>query len=130
MAPSAQPPEGKSPPACIAALDEIERRWREALSLVHAGEPTRAEREVEKASVLFTRLGGLEQLRATIDPARLADFAERMTRLSALHHELAAQSRRAQAEIVKVLESTRNGRAALRAYGSGGQLRHACDEVG
>jgi hypothetical protein len=130
MAPSAQPRDANAPAACLAALDEIERRWREALSLVHAGDATRAQREVEAAGDLFTRLGELEELRRTIDPARLADFADRMTRLSALHHELAAQSRRAQAEIVKVLESTRNGRATLRAYGSGGPLLHACDEVG
>jgi uncharacterized protein involved in exopolysaccharide biosynthesis len=130
MAPSAQARDANAQPACLAALDEIEKRWREALSLVHAGEATRAQREVEAAGELFARLGELEGLRSTIDPARLADFAERMTRLSALHHELAAQSRRAQAEIVRVLESTRNGRVALRAYGSGGPLQHACDEVG
>jgi hypothetical protein len=130
MAPSARAPDAGAPPACLAALDEIEQRWREALSLVHAGEATRAQREGEQAGELFARLGELEAVRRSIDPARLADFAERMTRLSALHHELAAQSRRAQAEIVRVLESTRHGRAALRAYGSGGPVEHSSDEVG
>lgn len=130
MAPSAPGEEAAAPPACLAALDEIERRWREALALVHAGEATRAQREVEAAGELLARLGGLDQLRASLDPARLADLAERMARLSALHHELATQSRRAQEEIVRVLESARTGREALRAYGSGGSLLHACDEVG
>jgi hypothetical protein len=130
MAPSARSSDPAAPPACLAALDEIERRWREALALVHAGEATRAQREVETAGELFTRLGELEHLRGSLDPARLADLAERMARLSALHHELALQSRRAQEEIVRVLESTRNGREALRAYGSGGPLVHACDKVG
>lgn len=130
MAPSDRVDDAGAPPRCLAVLDEIERRWREALSLVHAGEATHAQREVETAGELFARLGELEQLRGALDPARLADLAERMARLTALHQELATQSRRAQEEIVRVLESTRNGRETLRAYGSGGTLLHACDEVG
>lgn len=130
MAPSARARDASAPPSCLAALDEIERRWREALALVHAGEATRAQREVEAAGELFVRLGELEQVRRSLDPARLADLAERMARLSALHQELASQSRRAQEAIVRELEAMRNGRDALEAYASGGPRPHACDEVG
>ena len=128
MPPSAPAPEAAA--ACFAALDEIERRWRDALSLVHAGDPARAQRDVEAAGELLARLGQFEELRRRIDPQRLADLAERMTRLSALHHELAVQSRRAQDDVERALAATRQGRTALAAYGRHAAPLHACDEVG
>src|SRR5262245_11327016 len=115
MAPSARTPDAAA--ACLAALDEIERRWRDALSLVHAGDPARAQRDVEAAGDILARLGQFEELRRRINPQRLADLAERMTRLSALHHELAVQSRRAQDDVERALAATRQGRTALSAYG-------------
>jgi len=128
MARSARPPDAGA--ACFAALDEIEKRWRDALSLVHAGQPARAQRDVEAAGALLSRLGEFEELRLELDPRRLADLAERMTKLSALHHELTAQSRRAQAEVERTLASTRRGQSALVAYGRQVPSLHACDEVG
>jgi hypothetical protein len=128
MAPSARTPDAGA--ACLAALDEIERRWRDALSLVHAGDAARAQRDVEAAGDLLARLGELEELRRRIDPPRLAELAERMTRLSALHHELSVQSRRAQEEVERALASARQGKTALAAYGGQSPHFHACDEVG
>ena len=128
MAPSAQAPDAGA--ACFAALDEIERRWRDALSLVHAGDPARAQRDIEAAGDVLARLGEFEELRRKLDPRRLADLAERMARLSALHHELVIQSRRSRDDVERALASTRRGRAALDAYGRQSTPLHACDEVG
>jgi hypothetical protein len=97
---------------------------------VHAGDAARAQRDVEAAGELLARLGELEELRRRIDPPRLAELAERMTRLSALHHELSVQSRRAQEEVERALAAARQGKTALAAYGGQSPHFHACDEVG
>jgi len=130
MAPSAQPPDTGSPPKILRVFDEIEARWREALSLVLAGDAARAQREVDAAGEILARLGEIEDIKRSIDPARLAEFAGRMARLSALHGELTVQSRRAQGAVARSLGAARQGRAALDAYGTSARPLHACDEVG
>jgi hypothetical protein len=130
MAPSAQLPETAVPAASLRALDEIEARWREGLSLIHAGDPARAQREVEAAGEMLARIGDLEELRQRLDPERLANLARQMARLSALHGELTAQSRRAQTDLLRALAAARHGKLALDAYGALATGRHACDEVG
>jgi hypothetical protein len=130
MAPSARAPESSAPAAVLVVLDEIERRWRDALAHVHSGDAARAQLEVEAAERIFAQLGEIETLRRSLDPARLAELADRMSRLSALHHELTERSRSAQDEVVRALVATRQGRAALKAYGAKVQQPHEFDEVG
>lgn len=131
MGPSAPLPELDSTacPDGIGLLDEIERRWRDALSLVAADEPQAAAHEIERAGEILHHLGRLDEAAELVAPEALAAFSERMQRLSRLHHELVAASRRAQATIGRTLAQAHDGRAALRAYGPVREPDHSCDQI-
>jgi len=135
MPPSAPPPETAAERASearsvLARLDEIERRWRDALSLVLADQPGAAAHEVEAAGAALQELGSLDAVAERIEPSALAEFADRMERLTRLHHELTNASRNAQATVGRSLGETRRGRTALRAYGGEVDPSHSCDRTG
>ena len=116
-------------PEVLERLDEIERRWRDALSLVVADQPLEAAHEVERAGEVLAQLGRLDGVAELLAPTAVAAFAERMQRLSRLHRELVAASRSAQATVGRTLGEARHGRTALRAYGNEGEADHACDRI-
>jgi hypothetical protein len=131
MAPSAPPPElpAAELAGCLELLDEIERRWRDALSFVVAEDAQAAAREIERAGEILSHLGRLDQAAELLSPAALAAFTERMQRLSRLHRELVSASHSAQTSLGRALAQTRTGRAALDAYSPGESVAHACDEL-
>jgi len=128
MAPSATPPE-LAPAAALERLDGIERRWRDALSFLAADDPQAAAKEIERAGEILQHLGRPDEAAELLAPHALAAFTDRMQRLSRLHRELLAASRRAQESIGRSLAHARGGRAALKVYGADPAATHACDET-
>jgi hypothetical protein len=113
----------------FAAIDAVERCWRDALSFVAGGDATAAAEQVERAGALLARLGPLDDLAARVTAGELPRLAERVQRLSSLHTELGTASRRAQQTLRDELEAARRGRGALAAYGALVPPSHACDAI-
>ena len=114
----------------LALLDEVEARWRDALSFVAAEDPRAAAREVEQAGALLRRLGPLDAFTGSLGPGALAEATTKIGRLTRLHHRLLAASHEAQVAIGRQLGQASSGKAALAAYGEAGAPEHACDEIG
>jgi|SRR5688572_26576522 len=113
----------------VTLLEEVERRWRDALSHVAADEPAAAAREIERAGEILKHFTRLDEATELVAPATVADFSARMQRLSRLHAELVKASRRAQTKIGNSLAEARAGRAALAAYDPQRAEAHRCDEM-
>jgi hypothetical protein len=138
MAPSPPPADAIATEPAVApfraapleALDFVERRWRDALSYVLAGDVEGTAREVEAAGGALATLGSLEEARARLADDELAAFAAAAARLTRLHAELVAASRKARSAVGDELAAARRGRAALQAYAPGDDEPRRYDVTG
>lgn len=119
------------PCAELELLAEIEDGWRDALSLVLAGEAGPAAAAVERAGAALARLPPPEVTRARLDEEALVAYAARTERLMALHAQLLAASGRERDELGRELAGLDRNRATLHAYAAQvpESTRHSCDAV-
>jgi len=119
------------PCAELELLAEVEDGWRDALSLVLAGEPGPAAAAVERAGVALARLPASEVARARLGEEELVAYAARTERLMALHAQLVAASGRTRDELGRELAGLDRNRATLHAYAAQvpESTRHSCDAL-
>jgi len=122
-------PSQRSPEETLRALEQIEQRWRHALSLVDADDPVAAAREVAEADRDIEKLIDLQAAATAGTPEQLGRIQARFTELNALYRTLLERSQEGLQSLGRAMDQCREGARALQAYAPERNRRPQINEI-